>query len=849
MDGNWNAAGADAPPNGSGWVSTSRTYDWKGRPLVTTNPDSTTTQLSYGGCGCAGGEVVTSRDERGRQKKLYHDALGRMTKVEELNYDSTVYSTGVYAYNARDQITSIRQYKGADTSGTYQERAFGYDGHGRLNSRTTPEQGACSYSYNADDTLWVMTDARGATQTYQYTARRLPYSISYGAPTGVAATPTVGFAYDAAGDRTQMTDGLGSVSYSYDSMSRMTQESRTLTGIGTFSLTYGYNNAGLASITGPTQYGSPQVSYTVDHTGAATSVNGSGPTSAPVYAQNIQYRASGGLKSEAYGNGRSLSVTYDNRQRVKRWDIPGVMGWDYSYTDFGENTGRVTYAQNLYDSTLSRSYDYDSDGRLLNSYTGTEALAHTGRGGAWGVYDGPYSQAYIKDEWGTSRRRWGGRETPTSSQLLTLTIVATASPTTLRVTSPSTEGRPSPTTRRGKQVTATYGGYSLQNAYDGDRQRVRKSENGVVTYYVRSSVLGGRVIVESNSAGGWYRGYVYDSGGGLIGIQANGVVMWAYEEPATKSQRLSDASGNVTAALDLDSWGLETSRSWDSQQQTYRYTTYERDGNQSDDATARRYNRWHLRFDQPDPYDGSYDLSDPQSLNRYSYVNDDPVNLIDPSGQLPVAPSSTVDASLGWWYFGEGFWGYSEGGLRTRALGHSIYSPELERNIWWGGVFLWEAWEGQDLDKPLLQVIPSVNTNSPEFRKCMQEMLTANLERELGGSYEVKAEAVRQKVGRAKISGSVLAGLTIGRAPSTGGRLAAVVILAGSAAYIIDAKSDLYSEYSGKIEDFLRRDNGKNMIDIAGKAMNACAEELKSNPTQMPSPFMPKLYSGPGLRP
>src|SRR5258705_1154213 len=46
----------------------------------------------------------------------------------------------------------------------------------------------------------------------------------------------------------------------------------------------------------------------------------------------------------------------------------------------------------------------------------------------------------------------------------------------------------------------------------------------------------------------------------------------------------------------------------------------------------RRYTgKWH-RFDQPDPYDGSYDMTDPQSFNRYSYVQNDPVNSVDPTG-------------------------------------------------------------------------------------------------------------------------------------------------------------------------------------------------------------------------
>lgn len=54
--------------------------------------------------------------------------------------------------------------------------------------------------------------------------------------------------------------------------------------------------------------------------------------------------------------------------------------------------------------------------------------------------------------------------------------------------------------------------------------------------------------------------------------------------------------------------------------------------NGGDEAMHRRYNRWWSRFEQPDPYDGSYDLSQPQSFNRYAYVQNDPVNFVDPSG-------------------------------------------------------------------------------------------------------------------------------------------------------------------------------------------------------------------------
>lgn len=38
------------------------------------------------------------------------------------------------------------------------------------------------------------------------------------------------------------------------------------------------------------------------------------------------------------------------------------------------------------------------------------------------------------------------------------------------------------------------------------------------------------------------------------------------------------------------------------------------------------------RFFQPDPYAGSIDVTNPQSLNRYSYVMNDPIGKTDPLG-------------------------------------------------------------------------------------------------------------------------------------------------------------------------------------------------------------------------
>src|SRR5882672_10882304 len=71
--------------------------------------------------------------------------------------------------------------------------------------------------------------------------------------------------------------------------------------------------------------------------------------------------------------------------------------------------GTGTYAQNIQDATLDRSYEYDQAGRLAISHSGAEARAHA-YSGQWGTLDGPYSQGYDYDVWGnvTHKYGWGG---------------------------------------------------------------------------------------------------------------------------------------------------------------------------------------------------------------------------------------------------------------------------------------------------------------------------------------------------------------------------------------------------------------------------------------------------------
>ncbi len=187
----------------------------------------------------------------------------------------------------------------------------------------------------------------------------------------------------------------------------------------------------------------------------------------------------------------------------------------------------------------------------------------------------------------------------------------------------------------GQQTASSY--TNLQNFYDGDGLRVKRTEDGMApTLYLRSSVLGGQVVAEivwASVSWQWSRGYVY-LGSQLLALQQNGVY-WMHEDPVTKSKRVTNSAGTVVSTVELDPWGADTPRSSNGAFQPKKFTSYERDANGSDRAMFRRYNRWHSRFDQPDPYEGSSSLTDPQSFNRYAYTRNDPVNFVDPSGLDP----------------------------------------------------------------------------------------------------------------------------------------------------------------------------------------------------------------------
>lgn len=589
----WTPVGDDAA---AGWKWATRTYDWKGRPLITTNTDGTASEASYGGCGCAGGEVVTLTGETvpipvepaqngNRRQKVYHDVLGRAVKTEVLNWDGSIYSTTTKKYNVRNQIIRVRQYVGAapepepESEGSgYQTTTFDYDGHGRLWRQHVPAQEAgkyTTYEYNADDTLEKTKDARGAIANFSYNARHLVESITYSVPNGsqITVPPAVSFSYDNAGNRTGMTDGFGSVTYHYDTLSRLTSEDRVINDAATnlnqtFTITYDYTRSGqLKSVTDPFN---SQISYAYDQAGRVSTVTGTSFGGVTQYAGDVQYRAWGALKHLNFGNNpRQLDVTYDSRLQVKRYAIAGVMDREYRYFD----DGRIEFSQdktavNL-DSKFDRSYQYDHLGRLTKALTGIEARGGTSTDGK----DRPYYETFQYDAMGhlTGRttKLW---DKPTD----TMSHSYTNDRNTFFGWSYDADGR----ILSGEGVSYSYdaagniqsigGNNSTTQAFDGIGQRLKTTKQTVnietqqpeyeTKYYIHSSALGGQVISEVDAQGNKLRSYVY-AGGSVLAWQENiegtDTVSWEHRDAGNTNLSVTNKEGNVLERRELDPLGAD----------------------------------------------------------------------------------------------------------------------------------------------------------------------------------------------------------------------------------------------------------------------------------------------------
>jgi RHS repeat-associated protein len=635
------------------WTTT--TFDALFRPTQVQLQDNSSISYSYSA------NTATVTDPAGKKRKTVSDGAGRLAKVFEpdvTNGNALTVETD-YTYTVLDSLTAVSQ--------GVQTRTYKYDALGRVASVATPEAGtvcfgtysgsSCQNGYDNFGNLLSRTDARGVVTGYAYDSLNRLIGISYPTvPSGVSAMPdticnpvsgsansNVCFYYDqggssvyAMGRLTKMVDASGSETYTYNNLGETTQLQKVIGG-NAYTIQYAYNTAGeLTQLTYPSLH---NVYQSYDAIGRLCEVAGStitgncGATTTP-YTSGFSFNTAQRVTGYNYGNGVAATVGYSNdrlQMNTLSYAKSGttLFGLNYSYGTSGSNNGQITKITDNVDNGRTATYSYDALLRLSNASTvGSSAYP------AWGL-----SWTYDRYANRTAQSISSGCALPMTCPTNSVTVSASTNQIT---TSPTCtpycydlsgnmtndgyntlvyDGEDRATSTSNPSAAATY-------TYDGNGLRVQKAvHNGTSTVYVFS---GSQVIAEYEngaSVGSPTREYLYS--GGQLKAKTEGSGTSYYHPDRLSTRLMTDSSGNKIGEQGHfpygETWYLNnTTTKWE-------YTSFERDAEAGNDYAMARSDVSRLgRFLSTDPLGGS--ASDPQSLNRFAYVENDPINLTDPTG-------------------------------------------------------------------------------------------------------------------------------------------------------------------------------------------------------------------------
>ena len=169
---------------------------------------------------------------------------------------------------------------------------------------------------------------------------------------------------------------------------------------------------------------------------------------------------------------------------------------------------------------------------------------------------------------------------------------------------------------------------------------------------------GGEVLDETDLSGNLTSEYVFFGGARIARRDASGNVFYYLADHLGSSRVMAEIpSGQTTATLcyDADFYPFGGERAYtNSCQQNYKFTGKERDPESGlDNFEARFYGSSIARFTSPDDPFVGWNLADPQSLNLYAYVQDNPINDVDPTGHCHIGNGEytpctfdTIDSAL-----------------------------------------------------------------------------------------------------------------------------------------------------------------------------------------------------------
>jgi RHS repeat-associated protein len=169
------------------------------------------------------------------------------------------------------------------------------------------------------------------------------------------------------------------------------------------------------------------------------------------------------------------------------------------------------------------------------------------------------------------------------------------------------------------------GGTTATYYYDVLGRRVGKQiGSGVITEYLRD--LAGNVIADKQGTN-WATFYLY-FGGGLTAEYTASTTEFISRYHLGSTRLVTAMDQSVVDSMDYLPFGEQTSGDTAT---THKFTGKERDSESGLDNFGARYNASTMgRFMTPDPLGGHQE--DPQTLNKYAYVRNNPLNLTDPTG-------------------------------------------------------------------------------------------------------------------------------------------------------------------------------------------------------------------------
>jgi RHS repeat-associated protein len=185
--------------------------------------------------------------------------------------------------------------------------------------------------------------------------------------------------------------------------------------------------------------------------------------------------------------------------------------------------------------------------------------------------------------------------------------------------------------------------------YDGDGRRVAKV--GSKLYWYGS---GGDILAETDTSGNTTAEYIFFGGKRIAMLPASSTPIYYVEDMLGTSRVITTNTGTVCYDADFYPYGGERPYT-NSRAQNYKFEGKERDSETgNDDFGARyysnRFGRW-LSADwssvpAPVPYANP---SNPQTLNLYSMVADDPESFADLDGHCPICVVVVIGvAALGY---------------------------------------------------------------------------------------------------------------------------------------------------------------------------------------------------------